>query len=336
AQKTPTLSVVLPLYAELIETLEAYKQQPGLKRIAHVYQASIDKLNEYLDKARTNRVYALAMAINPTIKFRWLREHTTREEFDDLRDRMRQTLLEFQIQTRERQASAQSVIHEPGAPRSVTTAEHVVDGRERLRQKRQRLSNTRSSSTSSLASNPEQTTGTARMTAGERAEHERLAKQKQDEEDRALAHPTQFLQDHEDGELSLWFRAAMDILPIQASAVPCERVFSSSKETDSLRRANIAPEMMEMLQILKYTLRQQELDFTEGLLATEEECARLDEIERDTQELKDLMSQGKYEEARRMLDGTWGCDAPSPTQMQGEESAINYGLLLLLSDQAKT
>ncbi|TRM59437.1 hypothetical protein BD626DRAFT_408910 [Schizophyllum amplum] len=70
------------------------------------------------------------------------------------------------------------------------------------------------------------------------------------------------------------FRAAMDILPVQASAVPCERVFSSSKQTDDLKRGNLRPEMMEMLQILKYTVRQQELSFTEGLVATEEDCAR--------------------------------------------------------------
>lgn len=43
----------------------------------------------------------------------------------------------------------------------------------------------------------------------------------------------------------------MDILPIQASAVPCERAFSSSKETDAARRANLESDLMEKLQILK-------------------------------------------------------------------------------------
>ncbi|EKM48918.1 uncharacterized protein PHACADRAFT_107968, partial [Phanerochaete carnosa HHB-10118-sp] len=37
-----------------------------------------------------------------------------------------------------------------------------------------------------------------------------------------------------------------------ASAVPCERVFSSSKEMDTLRRINLSPEVMEGLQILKH------------------------------------------------------------------------------------
>jgi hypothetical protein len=55
----------------------------------------------------------------------------------------------------------------------------------------------------------------------------------------------------------------MDILPIQASAVPCERVFSSAKETMSARRSRISSDLMEYLQILKYSLRKgRGLNFT--------------------------------------------------------------------------
>jgi hypothetical protein len=58
----------------------------------------------------------------------------------------------------------------------------------------------------------------------------------------------------------------MDILPIQASAVPCERVFSSSKETMTARRSRISPELMEGLQLLKYSIRQgRGLNFTDGM-----------------------------------------------------------------------
>jgi len=62
------------------------------------------------------------------------------------------------------------------------------------------------------------------------------------------------------------FALAMDVLPIQASAVPCERVFSSAKETMAPRRSRIAPNLMEALQLLKFTLRNGgSLDFTSGL-----------------------------------------------------------------------
>lgn len=61
------------------------------------------------------------------------------------------------------------------------------------------------------------------------------------------------------------FKLALDILPIQGSAVPCERVFSSAKETMTDRRSRISKELMEALQMLKFSIRHgADLDFTEG------------------------------------------------------------------------
>jgi hAT family C-terminal dimerisation region len=67
------------------------------------------------------------------------------------------------------------------------------------------------------------------------------------------------------------FALAMDILPIQGSAVPCERVFSSSKETTTARRNRLGPELMEALQMLKFSFKKgRELDFTAGTGRKEE------------------------------------------------------------------
>ena len=52
------------------------------------------------------------------------------------------------------------------------------------------------------------------------------------------------------------FRVAVDLLPAQASSTASERVFSSSKETMTLRRAGLHGVMLEILQILKYSLKQ--------------------------------------------------------------------------------
>lgn len=68
----------------------------------------------------------------------------------------------------------------------------------------------------------------------------------------------------------------MDILPIQGSAVPCERVFSSAKETTTMRRNKISPELMEALQMLKFSLRKgRSLNFTVGT----SKIAELNELE---------------------------------------------------------
>ena len=63
----------------------------------------------------------------------------------------------------------------------------------------------------------------------------------------------------------------MDVLPAQAMAVPCERVFSSSKETCSLRRSQLGGTTIEMLQVLKYSYQRERLNFMTGLLAMVED-----------------------------------------------------------------
>ena len=69
----------------------------------------------------------------------------------------------------------------------------------------------------------------------------------------------------------------MDILPIQASSVPCERVFSSSKETITARRNALSPNLVEALQLLKYATKQGKgISFMEGL----EEAEELAELEK--------------------------------------------------------
>jgi len=57
----------------------------------------------------------------------------------------------------------------------------------------------------------------------------------------------------------------MDVLPAQASSVPCERLFSSGKETCTARRNRIKPNLMEALQALKLSSRSNSPDPTEEL-----------------------------------------------------------------------
>lgn len=58
------------------------------------------------------------------------------------------------------------------------------------------------------------------------------------------------------------FPVAMDYLPVQASSVPCEHVFSSAGETDTKKRNRLAPHLMEALQILKFIYKKERLNFS--------------------------------------------------------------------------
>jgi hypothetical protein len=72
----------------------------------------------------------------------------------------------------------------------------------------------------------------------------------------------------------------MDVFSIQASSVPCERVFSSSKETTTPRRNKLQPKLVEALQLLKYDTKHDiTLNFTTGL-DKDEEMSELEAIEK--------------------------------------------------------
>ncbi|KAL1745750.1 hypothetical protein HDZ31DRAFT_35739 [Schizophyllum fasciatum] len=115
---------------------------------------------------------------------------------------------------------------------------------------------------------------------------------------RAIKDTTNSYKQHDQYDHPLVFRITLDVLPVQASAVPCERVFSSSKETDALRRAGLGPEMMEVLQMLKYMFRENRLSFTDGLLAREVELAKYDI---DPTLYDELLTSGRTVELAQLL-----------------------------------
>jgi hypothetical protein len=78
---------------------------------------------------------------------------------------------------------------------------------------------------------------------------------------------------------------SLDFLPIQASAVPSEHIFSSSSETDTKKRNRINPVLMEALQMLKFALKQSHLNFTKGWATSE---LLLEELEPESG--KDLLT----------------------------------------------
>ncbi len=72
------------------------------------------------------------------------------------------------------------------------------------------------------------------------------------------------------------FSFALDVLPIQGTSVPSEQVFSSGKETDTLWQNRLGADSMEVLQMLKYSVRKGwDLNFTEGT----DEISEMHELE---------------------------------------------------------
>lgn len=96
----------------------------------------------------------------------------------------------------------------------------------------------------------------------------------------------------------------MDVLPVQASSVPCERVFSSSKETCTLRRNRISPKLLEALQILKFSYRSEQLSFVEEV-AKEADY----EISGPVTEtaLDELIAAGKFTELDQLIQNSKDC-----------------------------
>lgn len=102
------------------------------------------------------------------------------------------------------------------------------------------------------------------------------------------------------------FAIAMDYLPIQASAVPCERVFSSSAETDTKKRNRISPLLMEALQMLKYRFKKDRLNFMEHWLLSEKDLTEDDPEEDILPKLLDDDYQDAMDQAMRSIaDYEW-------------------------------
>ena len=66
AEKTPTLSAVLPTYEDLLEMLRSYRVIcPQLKRAILI---CIAKIEEYVTKSRKTCIYALAMSTSGVVR----------------------------------------------------------------------------------------------------------------------------------------------------------------------------------------------------------------------------------------------------------------------------
>ncbi|PPR07616.1 hypothetical protein CVT24_004169 [Panaeolus cyanescens] len=253
AEKMPTLSIVLPLYEKLTIVLANFSiSKPQLK---HAVEPAIDKLKKYMSEARSSKAYALAMVLNPTIKFTWLKNNWTNTEYLSARITVFEVLLEFS-----RASSNQSTTSSGPTRRTVTiptissaAAQAQKVGMDNFNKLARSISKSAiaaaaSGSTVNSATPPTLApcSSAPNLVLSDEQHKQAVTREIRDYEEAGL------MGDNEAGELDLiryWqerkyqypllFKLALNVLPIQASAVPSERVFSSSKETDTLRCANL-------------------------------------------------------------------------------------------------
>jgi len=93
----------------------------------------------------------------------------------------------------------------------------------------------------------------------------------------------------------------MNYLPIQASAVLCEHIFSSSSETDTKKHNQFSPLLMEVLQMLKFTQKQNCVNFTNGWITSQKDMACV------KPEVTSLIASSIWSRSRRgiQLQTTW-------------------------------
>jgi hypothetical protein len=67
------------------------------------------------------------------------------------------------------------------------------------------------------------------------------------------------------------YKIAMDYLPIQVSAIPCEHMFSSSSEPYMKKHNQVSSHLMEALQMLKFALKKEHLHAMKGWVALQKD-----------------------------------------------------------------
>ena len=99
-------------------------------------------------------------------------------------------------------------------------------------------------------------------------------------------------------------KVALDILLVQASSVPCERAFSSRKETCILWRSLLFTCMPEVPQVSNQLYKEESLDFMSHWIANEEGYSIEKVTKAAKNELLSLLSSMKCDELLDLLNSS--------------------------------
>lgn len=311
--------MALPVYELLIQKWTVLASQT-IPELSHHINVALQKLQNYVREARKTRIYALAMIVNPDVKFEWMQQYWEPQDVANARKWILEAMTKFRTAEREAGKKQHPALNDACRSASSIAAHAQASAISRLtsinvniRRSSASLSTPSGTSTPITSNSPhiivtEVLTGedlaayNAQALAEDQKDAEReLERYEREQMTRSMGtRVTDLVRYWEQSETlyPLLFHVAMDVLPAQASAVPCERVFSSSKETSTLRRSRLSPQVMEALQILKFSIRGDRLSFTEDLLACEEDYDISGHL--TVRAINELVATGKLDELNEL------------------------------------
>ncbi|CUA72636.1 hypothetical protein RSOLAG22IIIB_10208 [Rhizoctonia solani] len=281
AEKTPTLSLAFPVYESVVQAW--LDLGPKIPELATAIGAGIGKICEYVNRTKGARVHILAMVVNPAIKFDFIHWWWTAYDQGNAYEDVRETMMKFQreiyartlTQTRAgtgMAAHAQSL----GYLRVLNigqTLRRASDNTDNLSDNRHEYPLYNTSTTNSAI--PPSVHAYLRPTPAQIHAHNLSAVEF--ELNQYISQGTipieatgaidliEYWRAHK-FTYPLLYRIAMDVLPVQASSVSSERVFSSSKMTCTAERNRLSVRMMEALQVLKHALKHHRRESSEVTL----------------------------------------------------------------------
>ncbi|KIL55152.1 hypothetical protein M378DRAFT_91340 [Amanita muscaria Koide BX008] len=246
AEKLPTLASSLPnfeMFMTAWETLGA--KHPPLKRYTEI---GLKWATKYYRRMDSTKAYVIAMFLNPSFRMAWITSHWDERYIQQATRTIKETMAKYRQRL----------------PASSTTVTNIAPLRGR----------------GIPSSNPWATA--TKYNLSEMLQFHQPSQPSIRTVDEEFETYVRELSPPETDMVLFWdmdggkrfatlYAMALDYLPIQASAVPCERAFSSASETDTKRRNRLHSTLLEALQILKFSLKQQRLDFMQGLETQEED-----------------------------------------------------------------
>ncbi|TFY55049.1 hypothetical protein EVJ58_g8494 [Rhodofomes roseus] len=244
----PLLAEVVPLF-ELF--MQDWEQQARMKpQYRRAIKGGLKLAAKHYKKMDDTDAYVLAMFVHPLYRLEHIREHWDKDYIQDSEELIKSTMRKYKVKyfpddveapappvqpRRQQHPSMQRVYNEVQGLHIYNTGRHV-----------------------GAAATP----GQREVNSMDREYAEWVAKGREPEHEDVLLY---WSNPNVKKQWPILWRIAMDYLPIQATSVPWERLFSSSANMDTPKRNHIGPQLMEALQVLKYLIKRNRLSFMRHL-----------------------------------------------------------------------